>query len=162
MARFEGTNEEFKRYVGPRLRNVVQQITRRQKAINGHCQFCGSSTNLEAAHIHGRERVEIIDSLFDATSDEAKAIELENFEESFRSEHEPFEKTILVLCHDCHQKYDGQKGKYLLPITLDPPVVNDFKSLLLQKRAAEIRIIYRDGQDKVLKEPLNNAAIKTD
>jgi len=37
MGRFDGTTREFKRYIGPRLRNVVQQITRKQKAAIGAC-----------------------------------------------------------------------------------------------------------------------------
>ena len=63
MSLFTGTTREFKRFIGPHLRNVVQQISRRQKAMIGACQGCGEGGELEAAHVHGRNRTDIINLL---------------------------------------------------------------------------------------------------
>ena len=49
MARFEGTNREFKRYVGAELRVVVQNLTRKHKQAVRACEHCASSENLESA-----------------------------------------------------------------------------------------------------------------
>ena len=61
MASFIGTNKEFRRYMGPRLRNLVQQITKSHKAEISACEHCGTKENLESAHVHGRNRNDIID-----------------------------------------------------------------------------------------------------
>ena len=38
MGTFAGTKEDFKRYIGPFLRNLVQQITKKHKRNVGICQ----------------------------------------------------------------------------------------------------------------------------
>lgn len=172
MATFNGTTQEFKRYLGPRLRNVVLQITRRHRAEVGACEHCGVGDNLESAHVHGRDRTEIIDLLIGtAVPGDAVHVDLVQFEKAFRFEHEPVEKAILILCRDCHRKYDAQNvglpavsqadprmpipavsparravREDILPITLEPPHVGDFKDLLLKRKAAEFRIFYSDGR----------------
>jgi hypothetical protein len=60
---FERTSQEFKRYIGPRLRIVVQLLTKKQQAEIGACEHCGSGENLESVHVLGRDRTEIIDLL---------------------------------------------------------------------------------------------------
>lgn len=171
MATFKGTNSEFKRYIGPRFRNVVNIITKKQRAVVGACEHCGLSENLESAHVHGRNRIQIIDLLL-GTIDKGDAVEvdLKQFEEAFKSEHEPFEKAILVLCTACHRKYDSpafrpkapsqaetgmdEEGHFsgtglvesdILPITLDPIDPSEFKDQLLKRKAAEITTFYKDG-----------------
>jgi hypothetical protein len=64
---FTGTNREFKRYIGPRLRNLVQMITKKHKATVAACEHCGVGEDLESAHIRGRDRNQIIDLLLAAT-----------------------------------------------------------------------------------------------
>ena len=63
MASFVGTKVEFKRYVGPMLRNLVQQLTRKHKLKVGRCEHCGTTEMLEAAHVHGKDRGTIIDKI---------------------------------------------------------------------------------------------------
>ena len=172
MATFKGTNSEFKRYIGPRFRNVVNMITKKQRAVVGACEHCGSGENLESAHIHGRDRIQIIDLLL-GTIDRGDVVEvdLQQFEEAFKIEHKPFEKAILVLCTACHRKYDspvvrpkalaqaetgmdkeghpsfpGQVESDILPITLDPIDPSVFKDHLLKRKAAEITTFYKDGR----------------
>lgn len=160
MATFEGTNQEFKRYIGPHLRNVVNLFTKKHKAATGACEHCGSSKNLESAHVRGKDRTDIIDLLLGTykTGDVVR-VDIRKFEEAFKSEHQPFEKAILILCHDCHRKYDSVAVRRrtpapltprastpdILPITLDPPRADAFKDRLLHRKAAELTVFYRDG-----------------
>ncbi len=172
MATFEGTSQEFKRYLGPHLRNVVQLITKKQKAEVGACEHCGVGEKLESAHVRGRDRTEIINSLL-GTAEPADTVrvDLVQFEKAFKSEHEPVEKAILILCRDCHWRYDSNilhqpaspqathvisaadvmsasqaTPEGILPITLDPPRASDFKDELLKCGGAEITIHYSDGR----------------
>ena len=168
MSRFAGTTREFKRYIGPHLRNVVQQIARKQKRAVGACEHCGSDGELEAAHVHGRSRTEIIDDLLGTSAPDANVeVDLVEFEGAFKREHDPVEKAILVLCSSCHQKYDalherpagpepastaapGQIHRLyssydILPISLDPARPANFKAKLLERRAAVIEVLYADG-----------------
>ena len=183
MATFIGTNKELRRYIGPRLRNLVQQITKAHKAVISACEHCGSSENLESAHLRGRDRNEIIDFVASAfTTNGIVTIDLGVFEEQFKVEHEPIEKSILILCRLCHRDYDAktqaalqtqptadgaaQSFRYsaeindLLPITLDPsnPVV--FREELLVSKAAEIHCYYSDGRIEV--KPWNASRFSPD
>lgn len=88
MATFKGTSSEFKRYIGPRFRNVVNMITKRQRAVVGACEHCGSEEKLESAHVHGRDRIQIIDLLLGAIDKgDAVVVDLKQFEEAFNLEH---------------------------------------------------------------------------
>jgi len=173
MAKFIGSNKEFRRYIGPRLRNVVQYITKSHKASIGACEHCGSQDRLESAHVHGRDRNEIIDSLLQPlTVDGVCTVEVEQFEGAFKDEHDPLEKSILILCNSCHRKYDslstgrntgatervatedsvkGGANAGVLPITLKPSDPDAFKSALLKSRMAEITIFYKSNEVEVRK-----------
>lgn len=108
MASFVGTKEEFKRYVGPMLRNLVQQLTKKHKMEIGKCEHCGTSENLEAAHKHGKDRGSLIDRILNNyTNNNVVTIDLANFEQHFRNEHKTIDDTILILCRTCHSKYDS-------------------------------------------------------
>jgi len=109
MASFVGTKEEFKKYVGPMLRNLVQQLTKKHKMEIGKCEHCGTSENLEAAHKQGKDRGALIDSILNNyTNNNVVTIDLANFEQHFRNEHKRINDTILILCRTCHSKYDAQ------------------------------------------------------
>ena len=169
MASFIGTNKEFRRYIGPRLRNLVQQITRNHKSEIAACEHCGSDENLESAHVRGRDRNEIIDLVVsEYTNNEIITIDLGVFEEIFKNEHLPIEKSILILCRSCHRKYDAVKptiakvaapvaepnsrtdtfasSEDLLPISLSPATPENFKTELLASKQAEIQIYYSNGE----------------
>lgn len=168
MVRFEGTVREFKRFVGPFLRNVVQQISREQKKALGACEHCGATGNLDAAHVHGRGRTDIINLLLGASDPAAEVdVDLADFESAFRREHMPVERAILLLCRPCHRRYDSvgaaarvggdstmvrtarQDGTPangdVLPISLFPAGHEEFKDLLLDRGEAVIEILYVDG-----------------
>lgn len=168
MSRFTGTTREFKRYIGPRLRNVVQQISRKQKTAIGACEHCGADGELSAAHVHGRDRTGIIDMLLGSSESDALVdVDLVEFERAFKREHEPVEKAILVLCSICHRKYDTvpasqavvkpaaesankqpprvYSGSDVLPISLVPARPADFKVRLLERKEAVVEVLYGNG-----------------
>lgn len=107
---FEGTNEDFHKYFSGFCRNLVQKITRSHKLEIGCCENCGeASKQLDAAHIHGFERKEIINKiLVDFEEDRLIKINLNVFEELFTEAHKPVESVIKILCKNCHNKYDNE------------------------------------------------------
>ena len=177
MASFTGSNKEFRRYIGPMLRNLVQQFTRKHKAEIGACEHCGTRQALESAHIHGRGRNELIDLILrDFIHKEIITVDLDIFEKRFKEEHQPLEKSILILCDSCHTKYDLplsqttqekpettqplalKNSESILPITLEPSNTNEFKQELIKSKKAEIETIYTDGsvEKKLWKAPKFN------
>lgn len=169
MASFVGTNKEFRRYLGPRLRNLVQQFTKNHKAEISACEHCGSKENLESAHVHGRDRNEIIDLILsEYTHNGIVTVDIEKFEEQFKEEHQPLGKSILILCRRCHKKYDSKAPKETslpiklveshkksadmednegyLPITLEPSDPYRFKKELLITKKAIIETSFSDGR----------------
>lgn len=113
MAYFEGSLKEFNYYIGPIARNVIQQITKGAKK-GKCCEKCHrSDVELQAAHVHGEERVQIIEHLLNQwykVSDGMYRVNLEDFIEKFKKFHFPIEKHFLFLCEPCHKEYDrGEK-----------------------------------------------------
>lgn len=165
MAVFSGTQKEFRRYIGPRLRNLVNTLTRKHKAQISACQHCDAKENLESAHVHGRDRNEIIELILSQESmDGVVSVDIQKFEERFVEEHQPLEKSIFILCRECHRKYDTKPKKVrqtsqiventsrsslsnqsLLPITFDPSEDNEFKQKLLLNKKAIIETHYANG-----------------
>ena len=115
MAIFTGTRSEFRRYIGPRLRNLIQQLTKKHKAEISACQHCGSTEHLESAHVIGRDRNDIIEFILNETnSQDIVTLDILQFERRFIGEHQPLEKAIIILCRRCHKKYDAKA-----PLTSD-------------------------------------------
>lgn len=113
MANFEGTIPEFIKFIGGYSRNKVQYITRKHKLKIKKCQECNSRTKkLDSAHIkeNGRKKI-ISDILKNFYVNENVYIDLQEFENLFVGAHEPIENTIIILCKDCHLKYDNTKEK---------------------------------------------------
>jgi hypothetical protein len=108
MAIFNGTKEDFIKFVGPYARNSVQNLSKKLKKSVGKCEECGSKTKkLDAAHRKGVERNEIIASiLIDSMEENIVNIDLDDFTERFKAAHTPIEGVIKVLCKTCHYKYD--------------------------------------------------------
>lgn len=172
MASFIGTRKEFKRFIGPRLRNLVNIRTKAYRIGIANCNHCGSPDHLESAHVRGRDRNQIIDALLKRfTHDEVVTIDLAKFEQLFVSEHEPIERTILILCRDCHGKYEAVTieaepsieyefsekatetlstiSSSQLPIYLVPSDPTTFKKELLRTRKAHIKITYVNGDERI-------------
>ncbi len=175
MALFSGNHKEFRRYIGPRLRNLVNTLTRKHKAQISACQHCDAKENLESAHVHGRDRNDIIELILSKeSSDGVVSVDIQKFEERFVEEHQPLEKSILILCRECHRKYDAKPKKVgrirqiventqrssthhegILPITFEPSDERDFKQKLLLKKKAIIETHYANGtvESKVWNAP---------
>lgn len=165
MASFIGTKKEFNRYIGPHLRNLVNQITRPYKNDIGKCEHCGiTDTKFDAAHRNGMERPALIDKILsEHTNNNVITVDLKIFEEKFKELHYPIHKVILVLCRNCHVEYDNKNSKTPSPneeniehnnsdrlsIELEPMNVDDFKKLLLEKKEAQITVHYQNGEQEV-------------
>lgn len=176
MAKFTGTAEEFNRYFGPRIRNLVNQFTRTYKLQVGKCEECGATHHLEAAHVHGYERPILIKMVLEKHGfHDFFDVDLEQFEGELRTAHNPLSTTIRVLCHGCHHKYDSmveqakaitadapqstfdsqinakrydgfQVSSKALQFSFDPPSHSEFKSELIKTGAADLIIYYMDGR----------------
>ncbi|MEF3698426.1 hypothetical protein [Desulfolutivibrio sp.] len=110
MASFEGTPQEFHHYIGPRIRNAVNSLTRTER-INrkGICDFCGKKSDLDSAHVHGKGRREIIESvLMDHVNGNIISIpDLNELEQKILNAHLPLSSTFKFICKSCHTKYDS-------------------------------------------------------
>ncbi len=113
MASFIGTFDEFIKYINPRVKNVVNSISRAHKQTIGRCEHCDiHNAVLEAAHVTGRERPVIIgEVLQDYMNGETITVDLDVFEHRFKQAHDPISDCILVLCRPCHTKYDSKVGE---------------------------------------------------
>jgi hypothetical protein len=122
MASFVGTFEEFIKYINPRVKNVVNSISRAYKQEVGRCEHCNSvETTLEAAHVTGRERPVIIEEVLqDYINGEIVTVDLEVFENRFKQAHDPIPEVIKVLCRPCHRQYDNQAQ--CVPVQVAMPV----------------------------------------
>ena len=168
MASFTGTIDEFRQYLGPFARNLVQRITKKHKATIGKCQRCDTKERLQAAHV-GRHRNQLIDSALQKLGtvvepDVNFTVDLASFKSEFTEEHYPLVETVEILCPSCHKNLDASTGGEssrlssrdgCLPIFFVPsdPVI--FKRELLKSRLAEIEMAYCDGSAEVKPWRLN-------
>jgi len=111
MAKFVGGLQDFYVLVGPKIRNDVASITKKKKnELNNICQKCNEQRELDAAHIHGRSRKDIIKIVLENyKSDDGKFSipNLHNVIEEIKAEHIPIEKNFYFLCKKCHREYDS-------------------------------------------------------
>jgi hypothetical protein len=110
---FQGTRKDFHKYFSSFGRNLVQKMTKSYKNSIGKCQHCEvSNVQLDAAHLIGKERKEIIDLILNNFEvDGIIKINLQEFENNFIDAHNPINKTIKILCKKCHLDYDNNNLK---------------------------------------------------
>lgn len=110
MAMFNGTIEEFEKYIGPRIRNRINTIAKDERnKRNGICDICKNVAELQSAHIHGKERKKIINEVLSKyQTDMTVLIDIGSIEEEIISKHYPISETFKFLCHTCHRKYDNK------------------------------------------------------
>jgi len=106
------TFEEFHKYIGPRVRNVVQSITKkRKKELKSICQECKKVKELEAAHVKGSSRKDIIEIILKKyvcpNNQKLIKVDLNKFEKEIIEKHRPLEKYFKFLCSACHTLYDS-------------------------------------------------------
>lgn len=110
MAEFRGTIQEFHHFVGPRIRNVVQTATAEaRRRRGGICEECGGQAKLEAAHIHGRGRRTLVETVLLDYTDPSGLVccDLDEAERRILDAHLPIEETFRFLCGTCHSAYDA-------------------------------------------------------
>lgn len=115
MAEITCTIKDFHKYIGPRIRNQIQLMTKkRKKELNHICQKCKQKKELEAAHIKGCSRKEIIENILKRyilnQQDSLVKVNLKKFEDEIISSHLPLEKYFKFLCAKCHIIYDSKKS----------------------------------------------------
>lgn len=113
MAKFVGGFHDFHVLVGPKIRNVVQNITKKKKnELNNICQNCNKQNELDAAHIHGRLRQDIMKIVLEKYKSDDGNYTIPNLHkviEEIKAEHIPIEKNFYFLCKKCHREYDSKK-----------------------------------------------------
>jgi hypothetical protein len=108
---YKGSEKDFNKYFSGYCRNLVQKLTKPYKVRIGRCEHCDTSEGqLDAAHLHGKERKEIIKKILsNYTKGSVIKINLNDFEAKFIEAHTPIEETIKILCKGCHTKYDNNE-----------------------------------------------------
>lgn len=159
---FVGSKEEFVKFIGGYCRNKVLNLTRAEKKKLGVCQTpsCRKRTTLEAAHIHGRERITIINEILDnyINSDNLVEINLNDFERLFVEEHTPISKSIIVLCKDCHRAYDNKKD--IIEDESESEEQNDPQSIKTLECENKIGVKVRDFFKSIENKEISNTLVK--
>ena len=109
-AKFVGSFDEFKRYVGPKCRNEVNIFCKSEREKHqGICEYCGQKHTLQSAHIKERPVIikEILDKHYEIGAD-LYEVDLENFFIQFKNAHMPIPEHIFFLCKKCHDELDNE------------------------------------------------------
>jgi len=110
---FIGSKKEFNKYFSGYGRNLEQSITKSYKKSIAKCEHCGTIDHqLDAAHVKGKERKDIIDRII--TKFEINGIleiSLNVYEQEFLMAHNPINEIVKILCKSCHREYDNGPAK---------------------------------------------------
>lgn len=118
MAFFEGTPDEFYKFIGPRTSDIVTKLARPKRKEQKSCgrknedgQPCRNHARLDAAHLKGNTRREIIERILKdfgkhGSKKGTYEIDLDVFEEKFERAHDDFFKVINFMCRKHHKAYD--------------------------------------------------------
>ncbi|HIH36782.1 MAG TPA: hypothetical protein HA232_02605 [Methanocellales archaeon] len=86
---------------------------KRKKELDHICQHCKQTKELEAAHIKGKNRKNIIEDILQnyIIDNEKKVIKIDikEIEDKIVAAHKPIDKYFLFLCAKCHINYDNSK-----------------------------------------------------
>jgi hypothetical protein len=106
MAKFEGSIQEFHLYLGPRIIDLVNSLTRKNRQ-KGICEHCEKEGKLDSAHVHGKERRTIIESILKryVVGDQVNC-DIREIEKLILQAHKPLSDTFKFLCNTCHREYD--------------------------------------------------------
>jgi hypothetical protein len=110
MAKFNGTVQEFHHFIGPRLRNAINNYTKRHRnERHGICEFCLQEAELQSAHVHGRDRRSLIESVLSGHTDKDSGVscDIGQIESEILAAHEPIGDTFKFICRPCHVTYDA-------------------------------------------------------
>ena len=110
MAQFVGTVQDYHHFIGPRIRNVVNQAAApARKRHDGICEHCGTHAELQSAHVHGRERRVLIEAVLSPCTrpDGWVDCDIDEVERLVLDAHMPIEDTFKFICPSCHRAYDA-------------------------------------------------------
>lgn len=123
VAKFIGSFDEFKRYVGPKCRNEVNIFCKSErKKHNGICEYCGAKHELQSAHV--TERPVIIKTILDndyRIGADLYEVNLEEFFLKFKNAHMPISDNIFFLCKKCHNMLDKDQSISIADIKAKRP-----------------------------------------
>ena len=139
MSYFKGSFEEFYKIINPLTRNLVANMSRKAKQ-HTTCSTpgCNKRTGLEAAHLAGKSRptitADIVCKMIGKKDLDNGIIEidLDVFLQKFIEEHTPLEKSIKILCKECHKKYDKENN-----VDFNEATDEDFKEAVLSTMKKE-------------------------
>jgi hypothetical protein len=96
MARFEGTIQEYHNFIGPRIRNKVNNLTvSARKKKYGICEHCGQEKELQSAHVHGNELRVIIENVLSRyQQDGLISCDLAEVEKKILQAHQPIDEKL--------------------------------------------------------------------
>ena len=109
---YTGTIQGFHKHIGPSIKNAVNSLARKARtARKGICEECGGQHELQAAHVHGRKRRDLIEHVLNQHA----VWDLDVVVPEILRAHLPIEETFKFLCYDCHASYDGRSKKEPVP-----------------------------------------------
>ncbi len=113
MATFEGTISEFHAFIGPKVRNAINILTKQSRiAREGMCDHCHQKFELESAHKLGNGRKQIIDRiLLTYLTGNKICCDIDEVMSKIIAAHQPIEDKFVFLCKSCHSKYDANEGE---------------------------------------------------
>jgi hypothetical protein len=162
-----GEHPGFHHYIGPRIRNIINLFARKERlARNGVCEDCGEAgKELDAAHVHGKDRRTIIETVLCRYNSEGIIrYEIGIIEREVLAEHGTISDAFKFLCKECHVRYDnklpprtrhlyasGPKAPNLvnagrLEMHFFPPDEAKFKSMLLNRKGPMWRFTKQAGE----------------
>jgi hypothetical protein len=111
MARFIGSVDDYEKYIGPRIRNIVNTFAKAERdKRQGICEFCGKTTELQSAHKHGKDRKTLIkEALKKYNNGSYLDVDVEKCKNEILELHKPINEVFYFLCMECHRKYDNNK-----------------------------------------------------
>ncbi|MBI1216485.1 MAG: hypothetical protein GC185_11795 [Alphaproteobacteria bacterium] len=162
MARFEGSISEYHHFIGPRIRNMINLLARKERrAREGVCEECGQAgCELQSAHVHERNRRKLVEQVLlrYVVDDEGRvSCDIAQAEREIQELHLPVADTFRFLCAACHLAYDHPEtsrgsvelvvapGTERVGLVFMPAGDTAFKKALLCRRKAYGRIFKRDG-----------------
>lgn len=111
MAELTCTIKEFHKFIGPKIRNSIQYLTKKRKKELGYiCQRCRKRSELEAAH-KGKSRKQIIEEVLNKyiidENNLVVKIDLDKVYREILSAHRPIDDYFEFLCPECHRKQES-------------------------------------------------------
>ena len=122
---------------------MVQLMTKkRKKDIKHLCQECKETKELEAAHVKGNSRKDLINVILKKyTIDEKNQlvkVDLEKFEREIIEAHKPLDNYFRFLCVKCHKKYDSKNELSFKEIEIAPTLTTSRPKVFIDTKVNKL------------------------